>query len=445
MFLISFIYIAGNKAYDVNAAERKSNGLFDYEEIVGGNRHSIHIFGISDSADKDFTSLTIPGQIDGVPVESVGVYDRDWYKITNANNFDECKNLKTLIIEEGIKYIEADTFEDCKNLESVTLPESIISISDNAFCNCSNLSNIVLPENLEHIASGAFANCKSLKKINIPATVTFLGNSSEDDDYFRNPFEGCSAITSISVEPNNSEFYSSKGTDNYNAILTKSNYLLVGCSNTKIPSNVVAISRHAFNGCSGLTSIEIPDSVTSIGLNAFYGCSGLTSIKIPDSVTSIDWGAFYGCSGLTSIEIPDNVTSIGYGAFGACSNLTSIKVAEGNTVYDSRDNCNAIIKKENNTLILGCKNTIIPKSVTSIEGNYLSYGGAFSGCVGLTSISLPEGLTSIGVGAFRDCTGLTSITLPESLTSIGDSAFYDCGGLTSVTLPEGLNLRSVDS
>ena len=144
----------------------------------------------------------------------------------------------------------------------------------------------------------------------------------------------------------------------------------------EIPSSVTSIGERAFMGCSGLTIIEIPSSVTSIGEKAFMGCSRLTGIKIPSSVTEIGSFAFLRCSGLTSIEIPAGVTSIGYGAFYGCSGLTSINVEAGNVSYDSRDNCNAIIEKETNTLIQGCNNTKIPSGVTEIGDS------AFDGCSG---------------------------------------------------------------
>ena len=202
-----------------------------------------------------------------------------------------------------------------------------------------------------------------------------------------------------------------------------------------------------YNGYSG--DIVIPStvhydnvdySVKEIESDAFHNCTSLTAITIPDGVTSIGSCAFALCSGLNSIFIPSSVTSIGSSAFAQCSGLNSIIVDSGNAVYDSRDNCNAIIETSSNTLIRGCINTTIPSSVTSIgDDAFSNYSKSIPGGLVydnfITSINLPDGVTSIGGSAFANCNDLTSINLPDGVTSIGSSAFAG-SSLTSINLPD---------
>ena len=288
------------------------------------------------------------------------------------------------------------------------------------------------------IEAVAFWGSTRLTSIDIPNSVTEIGQEA---------FGHCPALTSIVVESGNPRFDSR---NNCNAIIeTANNVLIVGCKNTIIPNSVTEIGNLAFDWCDSLTSIVIPNSVTSIGQGAFYNCEGLTSINIPNSVTSIGHGAFAWCTGLTSIVIPNSVTEIGVGVFDDCTGLASIVVESGNPRYDSRNNCNAIIETANNMLIVGCKNTTIPNSVTVI-GYWAFYScegltsidipnsvteigeGAFYDCTGLASIVIPNSVTYIGAWAFEGCIGLTSVDISNSVTSIGDSAFYDCGRLTDV-------------
>ena len=170
--------------------------------------------------------------------------------------------------------------------------------------------------------------------------------------------------------------------------------------------------------------------VNSIGDHAFESCYDLVSVSIPNSVTKIGSGAFRGCSGLTSIEIPCNVTSIGGGAFIGCSGLTSIIVAYDNTVYDSRNNSNAIIETSTNTLVTGCQNTVIPNSIRTIE----SY--AFGDCTGLTSLFIPNSVVWINNYAFNGCISLKNLHIEDGEElylgynyangeGVGKSLFYD--------------------
>lgn len=149
------------------------------------------------------------------------------------------------------------------------------------------------------------------------------------------------------------------------------------------------IEKGVFQNCKNLTNITIPDSVTEIGALAFAGCPCLTEISFPDSVTEFD---SFVIDSLTSIVIPKSAKKVER-AFDHCKGRNKIIVSDGNPVYDSRNNCNAIIETMSNTLILGCSMTVIPNSVTKIASN------AFAFCEELKDITLPDSIKEIE----RDC------------------------------------------
>ena len=370
-------------------------------------------------------------------------YNDTEYSVTSIGEsaFGNCSSMTSVSIPNSVTSIGERAFKNCTDLTSITIPNSVTTIGIEVFNHCSSLISIIveegntkydsrnncnaiivtssntliagcknttIPNSVTTIGILAFSGCSGLTSITIPNSVTIIG------DYV---FNDCSGLTSIVVEEGNTKYDSR---NNCNAIIeTLSNTLIAGCKNTIIPNSVTSLGNDAFYGCNGLLFITIPNSVTSIGERALYSCTSLTPITIPNSVTTIGIYAFYSCTSLTSITIPNSVTSIGENAFLGCRGLTAIIVEEGNSNYDSRNNCNAIIETSSNTLIAGCKNTIIPNSVTKIGDS------AFDECWELTSIAIPNSVTTIGNAAFYYCRSLKDVyCFAETIASISSNAFY---------------------
>ncbi len=207
-----------------------------------------------------------------------------------------------------------------------------------------------------------------------------------------------------------------------------------GLTEIIIPYSATKIGESAFEGCSGLTRITISDNVTEIGNSAFEDCSGLTQIAIPDSVTIIGNRAFACCSGLTEITIPYRVAKIARTAFLGCNRLMNIVVTAHNSNYSSENG--ALYNKSKTQLIL-CP--VTKSGVFKIpDGVFEIWESAFSGCSGLTQISIPNSVTRIGGTAFSGCSGLTQIKIPDSVKEIGNAAFYGCKGLAQIIIPESV-------
>lgn len=202
----------------------------------------------------------------------------------------------------------------------------------------------------------------------------------------------------------------------------------VSLTSVVIPVDVTNIGANAFSYCPNLTSVIIPEGLKTIGNYAFMYDTHLTGVDFPESLKTIGAQSFDNCTSLAYLFIPASVTSITYTAFIGCSGLEYVSVAPGNTVYDSRNDCNAIISTNYNELRVGCKTTMIPNTVTSIGTH------AFRENTALTSIDLPESITEINDYAFLQCSGLNAITLPSSVATIGKRAFRDCTGLQSITV-----------
>lgn len=203
-----------------------------------------------------------------------------------------------------------------------------------------------------------------------------------------------------------------------------------------IPDEVSEIKSCAFAECTKLRTVVMPNVILAIGECAFADCSSLTSVVFGSHVGSIRDFAFCDCISLKQIYIPASVIHIGEGAFGGCDSLESIVVDADNTVYDSREGCNAIVNTFYDTLEVGCKASTIPSTVKLIGEN------AFELCRTLTSIEIPPHVTKIGRDAFRE-TGLKAVTIPASVVYIGERAFDDCPELSSITVhPENARYDS---
>ena len=241
--------------------------------------------------------------------------------------------------------------------------------------------------------------------INIPNDIEISGTTYSVTEIGDHAFQECSGITTLNIP--NSVMEIGESAFSYCSSLTTLN----------IPNSVMKIGVYAFAYCTSLTTLNIPNSVTEIGKKAFYYCSSLTTINIPNSVTNIDDETFKYCFLLTSVTIPNSVTNIGYGAFFNCP-LTTLNIPNSVTKIGDQAFCGCS----------GITTLNLPNSVTNI-GN-----GAFNGCSSLITLDIPNSVTNIGNDAFKGCSSLITLDIPNSVTNIGDWAFSNCSKLTTIKI-----------
>ncbi|MBQ8711069.1 MAG: leucine-rich repeat domain-containing protein [Bacteroidaceae bacterium] len=393
-------------------------------------------------------------------------YDGVTYQVTKIGEsaFYGCWDVTSITLPSSIKEIGNFAFQDCQ-IESINLPAGLKKIGNCAFRNV-NLQSIDIPSSVTEMGSAVFLDCFYDIELNITdlkawCNISFEGTLRGIMKLFLNGKEvthlvipdgvkevkACSFGEFVNIEsveiPQGVEkigdyaFYADYELTSITipkSVTSIGEYAFWYCeklSSLTIPSSVKEIGGNAFWNCSGISDLVLPEGVEKIGENAFGG-SGVTTVKLPNSLKKVGDYAFQSCTHLLSVTIPKGLTEIGYEAF-TYSQMNAIVVDPANSVYDSRNNCNALIETATNTLLAGCKNTVIPNTVTAIGD------GAFSNCR-FTSIQLPYGIKSIGSSAFESCIYLASLSIPASVESIGASAFYNCQSLKSIAIPEGVSL-----
>lgn len=392
------------------------------------------------------TNKTIPNQTFKGCTSLTSVTLPESYETIGTSAFEKCYALPSITLSNDCKIIDQSAFLDCGNLVTVEISEGLTTIGYGSFSNCSKLNNIVLPESLVTIGDNGFQNCKALESVAIHEKCKSIGDSA---------FYNCASLNDLTIDDS--------GVD-------------------------IIINREAFNNCDSLETVNIPNRVKEIGISCFYDCDSLTTVTGLLGLTKINNSVFYSCDKLVNITLHSGIKSIGYRSFYDCNSLestdtiivegvetigeqafygcdklnvvvsktvqsigdrafteltnysktsycTSMYVDTGNTTYTSRnangEECNCIMSLDRNTLYFGCYNSVIPEDVENIYKYAFYY-------VPFISLTLPEGLISIGAYAFESCDKFKNLELPSSLTTIGDGAFDRASSWQEIHIPENV-------
>lgn len=284
--------------------------------------------------------------------------------------------------------------------------------------------NLVIPDKYNNlpvtvIMVGAFSNVDTITSVYVPSGIVTVGSSA---------FSGCANLETVVFG----------GEADLGVSVFKN---CVKLQKVVLPNNLTEIKDETFSTCNKLQEVNIPDTVTSIGNEAFYYCEKLPTVNLPVGLTKLGDKAFAGCTSFTSVNLPAHVTSLGENVFAGCRNISALTVETGNSVYYSAGNC-IISRTENGTVrtvVVGCKNSVIPANVTVIGI------GAFVGCSALESIDIPRGVTTIEDHAFESCSGLKSILIPATVTKVGDYAFSGCEYLAKVDFGSNNDVSNLES
>ena len=409
--------------------------------------------------------------------------------------FYDCSALNNITLGDSVKAIGFGAFQHCTSLSSIILPESVTLINNNAFYGCTSLVSVyVLSANCRYdnyyTTPDHFYNCNAnLTLYSHPSSttktyanqnninfvgelpygttgeckwaregrkLTITGNGRMGDYGYGNgspwgtfinevvigdgvtyvgsySFYQCTYLNTVSLPDTVTEI----GHDAF---------AYCGFSELPLPAHLEKIGSQAFARCINYHGFEFPDSLTEIGSGAFVGNRLLDNITIPPDLETLEGSVFAECTNLSSINIPSNITSVEGSTFYGCTGLTTITVDPENPVYDSRNNCNAIIETSTGALIRGCKTTVIPEGVTSIDQlAFYDAGGAdrivvpgtvksigsYAFCrAGFTNIVLCDGVESFSYYTFQLSSALTHIYIPASVASINYNPFMDSPNVT---------------
>ena len=304
-----------------------------------------------------------------------------------------------VVIKDGITEIRDRALKGLKELTSITIPGSVNSIGNYAFWRCSGLTSVTIENGVTSIGGSAFSECSGLTSITIGNSVTSIGDSA---------FDGCSRLTDVYYQGDVNRWLKiDMGNDDSDPMYYADNLHIADMPEdgvVVIKDGITEIRALALKGLKELKGITLPDSVTSIGRSAFSGCSGLTSVTIGNGVTSIGSSAFSRCSGLTDVYYQGDLSGWLEIEFGY--NASPMSYADNLYIADMQEDGVFVIKE----------------GITKIK-DY-----ALKGLKDLTSITIPDSVTSIGYKAFSGCSGLTAINFQGTMAqwqAIGKGSSWD--------------------